>query len=303
MMVATLLWVCLTMVDDALQPGVNVRSVRVGTLDREYIVYVPRGYDAEKAWPVVLAFHGGGSNARQMMSFCGLNEKADQAGFLVVYPQGRGRVENTGTWNAGNCCGYAQRRNVDDVAFARTLLDELSRLAKIDEKRIYATGMSNGAMMSYLLASELADRIAAIAPVAGPMGTETCNPSRPVPVLHFHGTNDDFAPFEGGRGKRSITKTNFYSVEHSISNWTKVNGCPGEPTVVDLPNTANDGMSVTKKTYGPAKDGSEVVLVVIHGGGHTWPGQEPTFRFLGRSTKDISANDMMWEFFEKHPMR
>ena len=161
--------------------------------------------------------------------------------------------------------------------------------------------MSNGGIISYRLASELSDRIAAIAPVGGPMGTETCSPKRPVSVIHFHGTADEHAPFSGGKGK-GLSGTNFFSVDHSIKAWIKANGCPEEPIVTKLPDKADDGMTVTKKTYGPGKDGAEVVLIEIDGGGHTWPGQDPRVKFLGKSTKDISANDLMWEFFQKHSM-
>jgi len=286
-----------------IQPGDHTRSLEVDARTRTYIVHVPLSYDGTKPFPVVLAFHGGGSNADQMIRFCGLNEKADEAEFIVLYPNGTGRFERMLTWNAGNCCGYAMRNKVDDVAFVWALLDDLARVGKIDEKRIYATGMSNGAIISYFLASELSDRIAAIAPVAGPMGTETCNPKRPVPVMHFHGTDDEFAAFTGGPGSKSVGRTNFYSVEHSIQAWLKANGCPAEPTVTKEPDKSDDGMTVIRKTYGPGKNGSEVILFVIEGGGHTWPGRESRVRFLGPSTKDISANDLMWEFFEKHPMK
>src|SRR5262249_30593385 len=140
-------------------------------------------------------------------------------------PQRDGPAGQGVTWNAGNCCGYAQRQNVDDVAFVRALLDDLARVVKVDAKRGYATGMSNGGVMAYRLASELSDRIAAIAPVAGPMGSATCSPRRPVPVLHFHSTDDAFAPFQGGKGEKSLTQTDFYSVEHSVRCWVKANSC------------------------------------------------------------------------------
>lgn len=225
----------------------------------------------------------------------------DEAGFIAVYANGTGRFERMLTWNAGNCCGYAMRNNVDDVGFVRTLLDDLASAAKIDQDRVYATGMSNGAMISYRLASELSDRIAAIAPVAGPMGTETCIPKRPAPVMHFHGTDDEFAAFQGGPGPKSISQTDFYSVEHSIEAWVKANGCPAKPTITKEPDRADDGMTVTRKTYGPGRTGSEVVLLVIESGGHTWPGREPRIGRLGKSTRDISANDLMWEFFQRRP--
>jgi polyhydroxybutyrate depolymerase len=297
---ATAFMLLLAPVVGQLEPGAHTQTVEVGSLTRSYVVHIPPCYDGSKPLPVVLIFHGGGSNAEQMVRFCGLNEKADKAGFIAVYPSGTGLFPKMLTWNGGNCCGYAMRNNIDDVAFVRTLLDDLTNVAKIDPKRIYATGMSNGGIISYYLASNLSDRIAAIAPVGGPMGTADCNPKRPVPVMHFHGTNDEFAAFNGGPGPKSVGQTNFYSVEHSIQAWVKANGCPSEPKIEKMPDKADDGMTVTKKTYGPGNGGSEVILFVIEGGGHTWPGREPHKQRLGESTRDISANDLMWEFFQKH---
>jgi polyhydroxybutyrate depolymerase len=300
---ATLLLVLLTATADRLEPGDHARTLTVDERERAYLVHVPKSYDEAKPTPVVLAFHGGGSHAEQMVRFCGLNGKADEAGFIAVYPSGTGRLPRMLTFNGGNCCGYAMRNEVDDVAFVRALLDDLATVANVDPKRVYATGMSNGAIISYRLASELSDRIAAIAPVAGPMGTETCSPKRPVPVMHFHGTDDEFAAFKGGPGPKSLSRTDFYSVEHSIQAWVKANGCPAEPKVEQLPDKADDGMTVTRKTYGPGRNGSEVILLVIEGGGHTWPGRETPAKWLGDVTKDIAANDLMWEFFQRHPMK
>ncbi|MFN4260994.1 MAG: alpha/beta hydrolase family esterase [Gemmataceae bacterium] len=288
---------------DPLSPGDHERTVHVGGLTRGYLIHVPPAYDGKKPVPVVLAFHGGGSNAEQMVEFCGLNNKADKEGFIVVYPKGSGRFEKIATWNAGNCCGYAMRREIDDVAFVKALLDDLEQTVRVDPKRVYATGMSNGAMISYRLASELSERIAAIAPVGGPMGTATCSPKRPVSVIHFHGGNDQFAPFHGGKGEKSISGTDFYSVEHSIQAWIKANGCQDKPKTEKLPNTVDDGTSIIRTTYGGGRDGVEVVLILIEGGGHTWPGRESRFAFLGKTTKNISANDAMWEFFQKHPLK
>jgi polyhydroxybutyrate depolymerase len=287
---------------DALGPGDHTRSLTVGGLKRTYLVHVPKSYDGKKPVPVVLIYHGGGSHAAQMVRFTGLNAKADQAGFLAVYPEGTGRLEKALTWNGGNCCGYAMRQQVDDMAFTRALLDDLAKVANVDPRRIYATGISNGAIMAYRLASELSDRIAAIAPVSGPMGTETCNPKRAVPVIHFHGTDDQFAPFKGGKGTKSASGTNFYSVDHTIRAWVKADGCKVEPMTDTFPDKTKDGTKVRRTTYGGGKDGAEVVLIVIAGGGHTWPGHEPGLKYLGKSTRNISANDLMWEFFLRHPM-
>jgi polyhydroxybutyrate depolymerase len=286
-----------------LKPGDYTRPLEVNERQRSYLLHVPASYDGARPLPVVLIFHGGASDAERMIQFCGLNDKADQAGFLAVYPNGTGQLPRALTWNGGNCCGYAERRNVDDVAFVRALLDDLAKVARIDSKRIYATGMSNGAIMAYRLASELSDRIAAIAPVSGPMGTEKCSPKRPVSVLHFHGTDDLFAPLQGGQGPRSVSGTDFYSVDHSIRAWVTANGCPETPATVNEPHHAEDGTAVTRYTYGPGKDGSEVVSIIIAGGGHTWPGRQPLVKILGKSTKNISANDVMWEFFQRHPRK
>ena len=194
------------------------------------------------------------------------------------------------------------RQSVDDVEFTRQLLDDLATVVNVDKKRVFATGMSNGGIIAYRMASELSDRIAAIAPVGGPMGTETCNPKRPVPVIHFHGTDDENAPFKGGKGK-GVSGTDFYSVEHSVQAWVKANGCKDEPVVTKQQPRVNDGTTIIRRTYGDGKEGSEVVLVEIVGGGHTWPGGPSKVRFLGKTTMNISANDAMWEFFQKHPMK
>ncbi len=193
------------------------------------------------------------------------------------------------------------RRSVDDVGFVRKLLDDLQRVLNIDANRIYATGISNGAMMSYLLASKMSDRISAIAPVAGPMGTVDCSPRHPVSVMHFHGTKDEFVRVEGGPGPKSKTGTKFYSVPYSVEAWVKANRCEKSANTVRLPDVSRDGMTVSKKTWRGGRGGSEVVLFLIDGGGHTWPGRETRLRYLGPSTKDISANDLMWEFFQRHP--
>ena len=190
---------------------------------------------------------------------------------------------------------------VDDVAFINALLDDVLGSYHVDIRRIYATGMSNGAVMAYRLASELSNRIAAIAPVSGSMGTEISQPNRPMSILHFHGTMDEYIPFFGGKGKRSITGTHYWPVDHSIRTWVKSNGCDENPKI-ELLSKSGDEMTVTRKTYAEGKDGTEVVLVVIEGGGHTWPGMRSPVKTLGKSALSISANDLMWEFFKKHPM-
>ena len=282
-----------------LRPG-KTRTLAAGGMNRTYVVHVPKGHDPRTPMPVVLALHGATMNGPMMAWFSGLNRKADVAGFIAVYPNGTGSFSSF-TWNGGDCCGSAMQNQVDDVAFINALLDDLMGTYHVDTRRIYATGVSNGAVMAYRLASELSDRIAAIAPVSGSMGTEISQLKRPVSVLHFHGTLDEYIPFLGGKGKKSITATQFWPVDQSIRSWVKSNGCDENPKI-DLLSKSGDEMTVTRKTYAAGKDGTEVVLVVIEGGGHTWPGMRSPAATLGKSALNISANDLMWEFFEKHPM-
>ena len=280
-----------------LRPG-KVRTLVVGGLNRTYVVHVPKGHNLKTPLPVVLALHGATMNGPMMASFSGLNRKADEAGFIAVYPNGTGK-HSSFFWNGG---GAAMNDKVDDVAFIDALLDDLGRAYPVDARRVYATGMSNGAIMAYRLAAELSGRIAAIAPVSGTVATEIGQPKRPVSVLHFHGTSDEFIPFTGGRGAKSIFGTNYRPVEDSIRAWVTANGCD-ETATIDVLSEGGDGLRVTRRTHGSGRDGSEVVLVVIEGGGHTWPGKRSTAAVLGRSTLNVSANDLMWEFFQKHQLK
>ncbi len=297
---------CLTHAQDtpkqteALGPGDHTRAVLNGDQKRAYLIHVPKEYDAKKPAPVILALHGAAMDGSMMVWFSGLNKKSDEAGFIVVYPSGTG-VGPFRTWNAGGFSGKTAEGKADDVAFIGKLLDDLGTVVKVDEQRVYASGMSNGGMMCYRLAAELSDRIAAIAPVAGTIAIDESRPTRPVPVIHFHGSKDNIVPFEMTKGK-SPSFMRLKGVEDSIQTWVKLNGCDEKPKI-DTISKEDDEMKVTRTYYGGGKDGSEVVLVVIEEGGHTWPGQKPPVGFIGKSVKDISANDLIWEFFQKHPMK
>jgi polyhydroxybutyrate depolymerase len=282
------------------------RTVQVGGRARSYLLHLPASFDPKREYPVVVAFHGGASNAEAMVRFSGLSEKADQAGFIAVYPSGSGRLSRALTWNAGRCCGYASAKGIDDVAFTRALVDDLGRLARVDRRRVYATGISNGGMMAYRVAAELPDLIAAVASVSGTLEVAVPAGRRPLPVLHFHGTDDKFVPFEGGRGPRSLATGPHASVEHTIRTWTTLDGCRPEPRREELPLVVTDGTNVVRESYPGCRDGSEVVLYEIRGGGHTWPGRQPrpaVGTMLGRTSGNVSANDVMWEFFRRHPVR
>jgi polyhydroxybutyrate depolymerase len=193
------------------------------------------------------------------------------------------------------------QKKADDVAFISKLLDDLGAAVKVDSKRVYACGMSNGAMMCYRLAAELSERIAAIAPVAGTIAIAESKPARPVSVLHFHGTKDGFVPFAKASGK-TPRFVRFKGAEESALAWVKLDGCRETPKT-DILSKDGDEMKVTRQTYAGGKDNTEVELIVIEGGGHTWPGMVPMVGFLGKCAMNISANDLIWEFFQKHKLK
>ncbi|NOY99862.1 MAG: hypothetical protein GXP40_11805 [Chloroflexi bacterium] len=278
-----------------LQPGDSTRTLTVDGRERSYVLHVPPGYDPGQPVPVVLVFHGGGGNAESAIRMTGFNAQADESGFLAVYPNGSGKLEeHLLTWNGGRCCGYAQENNVDDVAFVRALLDDLRTVADIDPKRIYATGMSNGGIMSYRLACELADQIAAIGPVAGTQNLDICQPSAPVAVIHFHGTDDQHLPYEGGVGAKSLTGVDYVSVQESLRFWVAQNGC-------DETASKEAFDDITHTVYGFCDQNTMVELYTISGGGHAWPGGQPGRKTADVPTQSISATQLIWEFFAAHP--
>lgn len=282
-------------------PGFFSRSIMVDGLKREYSFYLPSSYNGKKPMPLVLNYHGGGGNSNTQRNTSMMDKAAERHGFIVVYPQGTNKtsfLRKGYTWNAGSCCGWAQQHNVDDVKFTRVMLDALQGELSVDTRRIYATGISNGAMMCYRLACELADRIAAIAPISGPMGMGTCTPSRPISILHFHGTDDLFAPFAGGVGSRSLPGQRFASVQTTITMWQRALGLENV-----RPKDMQLSSSVTEKEYSSGQ--VELILCTIHGGGHTWPGGQFGFlgkRVLGNMDMSISASDVMWNFFKRHSL-
>jgi len=279
----------------ALTAGDHDLKITVGGQDHDGILYVPKSAAGKTGLPVVLVLHGGGGWASQIRKMAKMDPVADQNGFLVAYPNGtRGMLGYT--WNGGDCCGVAMNKGVDDIAFFRALIDELVSKYAADPKRVYATGISNGAIMSHRLACELPDKIAAIAPIAGAVMVD-CKPSRPVPILFFHGTDDHGLPPAGGTNPKAGSRGPFPPLSKSIETWSKIDNCPSAGK-----ETYRKG-NVICTTYGPCNGGAEVEYCKINGGGHTWPGGEPIFeKKLGMTTKDISASSAMWDFFAKHPI-
>ena len=272
--------------------GDSTRFLSYGGMERSYILHIPANYDPSRLTAVVLAFHGLGLNAEEMIRISKFNEQADATGFIVVYPNGTGEKPS---WNGGHCCGEAAMNNVDDVSFVRALIEELSTVINIDPSRIYATGFSNGSIMVYRLACELSDQIAAIGPVSATQIQEdeqACRPGRSVPVIHFHGTADRLNPYAGGATQAGFQ---FISVDDAIQFWVERNECS------DQVQRTESG-SIVHDLYAPCLQNSAVELYTILDGEHAWPGGEAVSPQVGEPTMEISATSLMWEFFVSHPM-
>ncbi len=287
-------------------------SIVHDNLKRTFTVYTPASFDKSMQMPAIIALHGRGTNGKGMMLVTkrGFNRLADKEGFLVVYPDG---IELN--WNDGRrdqkANDRAHRENIDDVGFISALIDFMMAKYNTDPQRIYVTGISNGAMMAYRLACELSNRIAAIAPVDGNIPyllAGECSPSEPLSVLAINNVLDPLVPFEGGeiqnRSKR-IKLGKVLSVKESIEFWVVRNRCLQNPTITDLPDTdPKDGTKVVREEYINGLNGTEVALYLIEGGGHTWPGgfQYLPERRIGKTSRDIDANEIIWSFFKKHSL-
>ncbi len=280
-------------------------TVTVDEITRKYLIFAPKGFD--RPLPVVLAFHGGGSNARQMERYARFNNLAAKEGFLVVYPEA---VD--GNWNDGRGIEgvRAQQENIDDVKFVRTIVDRISREHKIDRTRIYCTGISNGAFMSHRLAAEASDLIAAIAPVVGGMApamAKKFHPDHPVSILIIQGDSDPLVPIRGGmvwffrRRKRGQV----IPTEETVSLYVRRNGNKGEPTVTTLDRDEKDGTSVEIRKYPDGPGGVKTQVYIVRNGGHTWAGR-PLYlpeMLIGKASQEFSTTDVIWEFFKSCPSR
>lgn len=270
-------------------------SVTLDGEERFYRIHVPDNYDPNTPVPLVVMFHGGGGHAVSMETMSGMNAVADRENFIVVYPNGSGFLRyRLLTWNAAdNCCGYALDNDVDDISFVQTLVEQVQKDYAIDPARIYASGMSNGGMMSYRVACELPTIFAAVAPVAGALNLEDCSPTEPISVLIIHGLEDKFVHYEGGRSDGQENRTD-NSVDYAFTFWRDQNACPdnafAEETVIYRTEQHND-----------CADNTSVWLYAIKGEGHTWPGGVQPRILADEPTQDFDASAIIWEFFAAHP--
>jgi polyhydroxybutyrate depolymerase len=270
---------------------------------RTYIVHVPPGADGTKAMPLVICLHGGGGTGEQMekLTLGGFNTLADRDGFFVVYPDG---IDNR--WNDHRDEAFAQS---DDVGFISELIRTFIQNYGVDSKRVYVTGISNGAQMSMCLAREISGQLAAVAPVAYSMSEKSAAlpvATEPVSVLVMTGTQDPLVLWEGGEvpdlgGERLIGP--MISVRDTIDKLVAYNRCDPTPAVTWLPDKdPQDGTRVRVEAYGGGDEGTEILLYAIIGGGHTWPGGLHTADegIAGKTCLDIDANEVIWDFFQRH---
>ena len=300
---------CASPVSAALAPGDHRIALQHGGRPRSYIVHAPPAAREERPLPVVLNFHGGGGNAESQQKYSRMDALADAEGFLAVYPDGAGRMsDRLLTWNAGTCCAYSVINKVDDVGFTQALLADLEARQPVDRRRVYATGLSNGAMMAWRLAVEASGQIAAIAPVAGAKVLQADALGRPVSVMHFHSVDDPRALYAGGLGPPfPMTSSQVFhsAVEPTVRDWAATIGCPAEARVAaelaGKAGTKEAGHTATRYVWAPCREGSEVVLWKFTGTGHVWPGGLQGYlpRLLGPSTALVDANLEMWRFFQR----
>ena len=264
-------------------------SITHDGIQRDYIVYIPELYDGSTAVPLILNFHGFGSNANEQMFYGDFRDIADTEGFLLVHPEGTTFIGNQ-FWNVG-FPGISS--TIDDVGFTEALIDELATLYTINLDRVYATGMSNGGFMSFLLACQLSEKIAAVASVTGSMTQDTfndCNAQLPTPVLQIHGTEDDVVLYNGN--------TLSIPIADVISYWVDYNNCETTPSTTTLPDLdVSDGSTVEHSVYENSDNGITTEHMKVIGGGHTWPGS--VLNTAG-TNQDIDASMEIWLFFSRY---
>jgi polyhydroxybutyrate depolymerase len=292
-----------------MRPGDHYFKMDFGNIERKYLVYIPQGYAGGNALPVVVMIHGAGGTSEWTMHETGWDDKADKEGFLVVFPDGvpvnpskpPKFMTNPQLWNDGSLRSASFGRDIDDMGFLVAMLDDLEKRFTIDRKRIYFTGFSNGASMTFRAGAELSQRVAAIAPVAGHCWLKDPKPDRPIPTVFMVGDQDPLVPFEGGDFRspwlRRIERQP--PVLTTIDKWAAAIGCAG-----DFHPMEHDTKFRIKRRYGPTPSGGELQVYVIRFLGHHWPGGKAGLseRIGGKPSNAINATDVIWEFFAQHPL-
>jgi polyhydroxybutyrate depolymerase len=288
--------------------NLEIRNLKVGDRVRTFRLFVPANLPKDKKIPLVFVFHGGGGDGLKTERLTKFSRVAEREKFIVVYPEGVDK-----NWNDGRESRNipAQKQNVDDIAFVQAMIESLSKEYRIDEKRIFATGISNGGIFSHYVGVNLSDKFAAIAPVAGGIADpfyKNAQPKKPVSVFILQGTDDPLVPYNGGvvAARISAGRGRIASTDEAIRFWTSVDQTSKEPlkgTLADIDK--NDGCTVETFLWKGGKDGTEVKLYKQNGAGHTWPGSYqylPKF-LIGNVCRDFDATEEIWNFFKEHPKR
>ena len=273
------------------------RTISCGGIVRQYHLYIPDIYRGNKAVPLLFNLHGLGSNNLQQQTYGYFNSIADTANFIMCLPNGTFLDTNKRFWNAG-FASYA----VNDIGFLQALIDTLYKTYNIDPTRIYFTGMSNGGFMSHTMACACADRVAAVASVAGGMAVtqyNSCSPSRPISVMEIHGDADLIVPYSGHLVNEMGVTINIVPIDTMVKGWINHNSCSGTPAITNIPNiNTGDASTATRYDY-TCQSGSSFVLYKVTGGGHTWPGGF-AIPSSGPTNHDFNASIEIWKFLRQY---
>lgn len=282
-------------------PGTTVfESLTVDGLTRDALVYLPTSLPANAPAPLVIFLHGGGLDWMHGIRLLGIREEAERSGFIALFPNGSA----FGTPSGAGCCrfntgmvSFGDKQPPDDVRFIAQLLDLVESKYQIDRDRVYATGISNGAAMSYRLACELSDRFAGVAAVASPYDFSGCTISHPLSVLAIHGTADPNYPYAGGPDPAGVTRPSQAEV---VEFWRAFDGCPAQPDTRMLTPVAEE------RAFGPCRNGTAVRQYTVQEGMHCWPGTEMPVQFQGICKPggphlSFKATPLIAEFFLSHP--
>ncbi len=265
---------------------------------RTYLIHIPTGYTAGKTYPLVFLFHGGGKMGTRILQYTQFDKKADDKGFIVVAPEG---IKHN--WNDGRGTTDAELAGVDDVAFIRQLAKDLSAKLPIDQKRMYATGPSNGGMMTERLGCDASDLFAAIAPDVGPLPSRlesSCKPG-PISVIGIQGSADPGIPIDGGVMQGRGDGGEVLSARATMQFWAAKANCNTVPQVIHQKPLVNDGTSVDQYTFSGCTAGTSVVYYIVQGMGHSWPPLSGNADTGGPTSQNIDATDVVWDFFAAHP--
>ena len=278
-------------------------DIQSGALTRSYLLHVPK--QLTHPAPLVIVMHGYTGSADSIMSYSGMNEVANEEGFVVVYPQGTVDQQGNAFFNVGY--EFHADASVDDLQFIRDLVAHLQDELTLNPDKVFATGMSNGADMSYLLACQASDIFRAVAPIAGVMMKETfdtCSPSRPLPIFEVHGTNDEVSLFNGDM-ENSGGWGPYLDLPATIAFWVELNGLTLKQSS-NLPNSAaNDSSHIIFDRYWFETQNNEVWFYTVIDGGHHWPGVQfdwwrspMAWWYFRNANQDIDTSRVVWSFFK-----